>query len=129
MNQVALIGRLGKDPDLRYSGETAVCRFTLAVDDGYGENKKTYWPSIVCFKRTAELVDRYAHKGSKVAVLGKLTTGSYTNNEGRKIYTTEVVANHVEFLDSKNNGVSGLSQQRGVPDGFTALGDDDIPFN
>ena len=97
MNQVILIGNLTKDPELTYSGEMAVARFTIAVNDGYGENQRTSYPNIVCFKKVAENVNKWLTKGSKVAIDGKIQTGSY-EKDGRKIYTTDVVASNVEFL-------------------------------
>lgn len=102
MNQVILIGNLTRDPDLKYTtgqNQTAVCRFALAIEDGYGDKKKVSYPSIVVFGKAAENCDKYLAKGKKCAVVGKIQTGSY-EKDGRKIYTTDVVANSVEFLSS-----------------------------
>lgn len=104
MNKVHLIGNLTRDPEIRYtqSGK-AVARFTLAIDDGYGENKRTDYPAVIVWGKTAEAVGNSLHKGSKVGVNGKITTGSYEKN-GQKVYTTEVTADMydgVEFLDKK----------------------------
>ena len=104
MNKVMLIGNLTRDPEVRYStGEnaSAVARFSIAVNDGYGEKQKTSYPNIVCFGRTAENCEKYLRKGSKVAVCGRIQTGSHTNREGQKVYTTEVVADSVEFLSRR----------------------------
>lgn len=107
MNKVHLIGNLTRDPEVRYtqSGK-AVARFTLAIDDGYGENKRTDFPTIIVWGKTAETIGNSLHKGSKVAVNGKITTSSYEKN-GQKNYTTEVTADMyggVEFLDKKQGG-------------------------
>ena len=109
MNKVHLIGNLTADPVVRFtqSGK-AVARFTLAIDDGYGENKRTDFPTIIVWGKTAETIGNSLHKGSKVAVNGKITTSSYEKN-GQKVYTTEVTADiydGVEFLDSKKQGGS-----------------------
>lgn len=107
MNKVHLIGNITRDPEVRYtqSGK-AVARFSLAVDDGYGENKRTDFPTIIVWGKTAETIGNSLRKGSKVAVNGKITTSSY-EKEGHKIYTTEVTADMydgVEFLDKKQGG-------------------------
>lgn len=145
MNSVSLIGRLTRDPDVRYGNEsqTAVARFTIAVDRMPGRNgeKQTDFPSIVCFGKTAELVEKYMTKGRLVGITGRLQTGSYTNKEGQKVYTTDVVADRVEFLDrgdrQENSGFGGNggnyaqpapSQSNQAPEGFTALADDELPF-
>lgn len=101
MNNVNLIGRLTKDPDVRYIAESqkAVARFSIAVDrigDG------TDFPSIVAFGKTAENCERYIRKGSKVGITGRISTGKYEDNEGYTHYTTDVVADRVEFLDPVN---------------------------
>lgn len=100
MNKVVLIGNLTRDPELTYTGQnqTAICRFTLAINNGYGDKQRTDYPSIVVFGKQAESADRYLHKGSKCAVAGRIQTGSY-EKDGRKIYTTDVVAETVQFLD------------------------------
>ncbi len=132
MNTVALIGRLTKDPDVRYSAATqlAVARFSIAIDRP-GKDKGTDYPNIVCFGKTAELVEKYLTKGRLVGIAGRLQTGSY-EKDGRKVYTTEVVADRVEFL-GKTDGASEGSHSTPpsaadspVPDGFENL--DDIPF-
>jgi single-strand DNA-binding protein len=107
MNKCHLIGNLTRDPEVRYtqSGK-AVARFTLAIDDGYGENKRTDYPVVIVWGKSAEAVGNSLHKGSKVGVNGKITTSSYEKN-GQKVYTTEVTADMyggVEFLDKKQGG-------------------------
>ena len=146
MNSVILIGNLARDPELRYStgaNQTAICRFTVAVNDGYGEKQRTSFIQIVTFGKTAENCEKYLAKGRKVAVNGRIQTGSY-EKDGRTVYTTEVVASNVEFLgggqvgqqggQSSFGGQGGFDAPSGGEDmdvpggGFTSLQDDDIPF-
>ncbi len=102
MNSVHLIGRLTRDPEVRYSqDQMAIARFSVAIDrpprrDG---TKETDFPNVVVFGRQAETCEKYLSKGRMVAIEGRLQTGSYVNRNGDKVYTTEVVANRVEFLD------------------------------
>ena len=110
MNKIFEIGRLTRDPEVRYtqSGK-AVCTFSIAVDDGYGENKKAYFFPVVVWNKAAEACGNSLHKGSKVAVTGKLTSRQYENNEGKKVTVFEIVADAfggVEFLDGKKQGGS-----------------------
>jgi single-strand DNA-binding protein len=118
MNKVIELGRLGKDVELRYtqSGK-AFATFTMAVDDGYGENKKTYWLSIVVWDKLAERCANSLHKGSKVLVEGKLTTRT-AEKDGKKSTFWDIVGFGVEFLDPK-----GQSQGQAAP-----ADDMDIPF-
>ena len=108
MNKIFEIGRLTRDPEVRYtqSGK-AVCTFSIAVDDGYGENKKAYFFPVVVWNKAAEACGNSLRKGSKVAVIGKLTSRQYENNEGKKVTVFEIVADAfggVEFLDKKQGG-------------------------
>lgn len=98
MNRCVLIGRLTKTPEVR-QGETTVARFTVAVD----RMKKDEADFIGCvaFGSTADFLEKYFKKGMRIALEGRIQTGSYTNNEGQKIYTTDVVAERVEFVESK----------------------------
>lgn len=103
MNKVILVGRLTKDVDARNAGETVVARFTLAVDRRFkkdGEQTADF-PNVVAFGKNAEFCSKYFHKGMKVVVEGRLQTGSYTNKDGVTIYTTDVIAEAVEFAESK----------------------------
>lgn len=143
MNNVTLIGRLTRDPEVRYTSgsQLAVARFTIAIDrptrSGDGE-KQTDFPSIVVFGKQAENCERFLTKGRQVGIEGRIQTGSYTNKDGNKVYTTEVVANRVEFLGGRDSGSGsgfGQSQQSaprnddmGIPEGFSAIDDEDIPF-
>jgi single-strand DNA-binding protein len=118
LNKVIIIGRLTKDVELKYtqSGK-AVAQFSIAVDDGYGDNKRTYYPNIVVWGKSAETCGNCIAKGSKVAVSGKLTTRSYDGKDGKKVYVTEVVADMydgVQFLDSKKQG--GQTQEEPAED-------------
>lgn len=139
MNNVVLIGRLTKDPELRYipGSGTATCNFTLAVDKGLSKEKKQemeskYQPTadfirIVAWNKTAENCANYLVKGRLVAVQGKIQTGSY-EKDGVKTYTTDVVASNVEFLEwgDKENGKEDTSYD--VNTYFPVTDNDDIPF-
>ena len=141
MNQVSLIGRLTRDPEVRYGAQsqTAVARFSIAIDRGKdkdGNDRGADFPTIVCFGKTAELVERYLGKGRLVGITGRIQTGSY-EKDGKKVYTTEVLADRVEFLDrgdKTENAGGGFTRQAEpaqssqIPDGFESLTDDDIPF-
>lgn len=122
MNKVFEIGRLTRDPEVRYtqSGK-AVCTFTIAVDDGYGEHKKAYFLPVVVWGKTAEACGNSLHKGSKVAITGKLTTRQYDNSEGKKVTITEIVADPYE-------GVEFLDKKQGDANQSNADGDVEIPF-
>lgn len=143
MNRVTLIGRLGKDPEVRYTPNgKAVGNFTIATDEtwtdkGGAKQKKTEWHRIVVWDKQAELCAEYLSKGRQVAIEGKLQTREWTNKEGVKQYTTEIVASHVEFLGSKEDG-SGSRAKSAPPrdddavppqnDGAATPPDEDIPF-
>ena len=122
MNTVILMGRLTKDPQVATRGETKVARYTLAVDRRTKE-KEADFISCVCFGRSADFAEMYLHKGTKVVVEGRIQTGSYTNKDGQKIYTTDVVVNSHEFAESKQSrseaeSMVGASKQ-GAVDSFT----------
>lgn len=147
MNKVILIGRLTRDPDVRYSqGEqsTAVARFTLAVDRRFkrdGDQQTADFISCVAFGKTGEFIERYCHQGTKLVVEGRIQTGSYTKQDGTKVYTTDVVAENVEFAESKaaaSNNESTFQAARPEPvsaagDGFMnipdGVEDEGLPFN
>jgi len=130
MNSVALIGRLTKEPDVRYTNDMkAVAHFTLAVDRPVpkGIDKQTDFPRIVALGKTAELIEQYVHKGERLGVLGRIQTGSYTK-DGRTVYTTDVVADRITLLSSRSdNAVAEDQISGGVYDGFEAV-DDELPF-
>lgn len=126
MNIVALIGNLTRDVELRYTtDQKPIARFSIAVNDGYGEQKRTSYIPIVVFGKQAENADRYLSKGSKVAVNGRIQTGSY-EKEGRTIYTTDIIASNIEFLSAKQSVNS--ERKPDEPSGFTALSEDEVPF-
>ena len=110
MNKVILMGRLTRDPDVRYSsGENnmAIARYTLAVDrrgrkSNNNEEQTADFINCVAFGRAGEFAEKYLKKGTKIAVMGRIQTGSYTNKEGQKVYTTDVVVDDHEFVESKN---------------------------
>lgn len=106
MNKVILMGRLTKDPEVRYSqGEasTAVARFSLAVDRRFKRDNGPTADFINCvaFGKTGEFIEKYCHQGTKLCVEGRIQTGSYTNKDGNKVYTTDVVVENAEFAESK----------------------------
>ncbi len=147
MNKVILMGRLTRDPEIRYSqGEsaTAVARYTLAVDrrvsrsNQNGEQTADFI-SCVAFGRSAEFAEKYLHKGTKIVATGRIQTGSYTNKDGNKVYTTDVIVEDQEFAESKSassgNG-GGFAADRPSPsdagDGFMNIPEgieEELPFN
>ncbi len=151
MNKVILMGRLTRDPEVRYSaGEngTAVARYTLAVDRRFrreGSDQTADFIGCVAFGRSAEFAEKYFHQGLKVVVTGRIQTGSYTNKDGVRVYTTDVVVEDQEFAESKNasaanSGNSGYTApESGRPapsaasgDGFMNIPDgidEELPFN
>lgn len=140
MNKVILMGRLTKDPDIRYtSSDTplAVARYTLAVDRRFKKDgdQSADFISCVTFGKSAEFVGKYLKKGVKIAITGRIQTGSYENKDGQKVYTTDVVVEEHEFAQSKSkeDGSFDSSVEAGdIDDGFMNtpddFGDDDLPF-
>lgn len=126
MNNVSLIGRLTKDPELRYTPSgVAVARFTLAVNRTFkkeGEQQADFI-NIVTWRKTAENTANFCKKGSQIAVTGRIQTGSYEGQDGKRVYTTEVVAENVQFLEPKsanntpngNSNTNGYQQQQNAP--------------
>ena len=106
MNSVQLIGRLTRDPEVRYTdGGVSIARFSLAVERRFKQENGTDadFINIVSFGKTAEFIEKYFHKGMKVALNGRIQTGSYTDKDGKKVYTTDVIAENVEFCESKQS--------------------------
>ena len=125
MNSVNIIGRVCNDVELRYTpSQMAVVKLNVAVDDGYGEKKKTYFIPVTVFGKQAENCEKFISKGKKIAVTGKIVTGSY-EKDGRKVYTTDVVADRVEFLEFAEREQS--KEQGTIQQGFAAV-TEDIPF-
>ena len=141
MNKVILMGRLTRDPEVRYSqGEqaTAIARYTVAVDRRFrrdGDSQSADFIGCVAFGRQAEFAEKYLRKGTKIALTGRIQTGSYTNRDGQKVYTTDVVVEEQEFAESKNaNGNTGNQNSSSVPssDGFMNIPDgidEELPFH
>ena len=138
MNKVILIGRLTKDVDMRYSASnnTPIARYTLAVNRPFkreGEPEADFLP-CVAFNKTAEFAEKYLAKGIRVAIEGRIQTGSYTNSEAKKVYVTEIVVERQEFLEKKTrnsqpeaNAAANNSENAfmDIPDGI----DEELPFN
>jgi single stranded DNA-binding protein (ssb) len=149
MNKVELIGRLSRDPDIRYSGEgqdqLCIARFKIAVDRKQkrrdDDERSADFISCLAFGKLAEHVDRYYRKGLKIAIVGHIQTGSYKHRDGYTVYTTDVVADELEFVESRNAGNSNNNDvpQTGkgyfIPhtdyepdDGDKPIAGDDLPF-
>lgn len=148
MNKVILMGRLTRDPEVRYSsGENAlaIARYTLAVDRRFHKDNEASADFIACvaFGKGGEFAEKYLRQGTKIVVTGRIQTGSYTNREGQKVYTTEIVVEDQEFAESKtanqnNSQTSAGSRQQPPPpmptdkDGFMQIPDgidEELPFN
>ena len=141
MNTVNLVGRLTRDPDIRYANSgTSVARINVACDRRFRtENGPTadFIPCIA-FGKTAEFIENYFHKGQRIGLVGRIQTGNYINNDGQKVYTTDVVIDHVEFVENK--GAGNATEARPAPeaagapddDGFYNIPDgldEELPFN
>lgn len=132
MNSCNLIGRLTSDPEIRYTqvDNTMVAQFTLAINRAYakqGEEKKTDFITIVAWGKTAEFCSKYFKKGQQVGITGRIETGSYDDKDGKRVYTTKVIAEHVDFADSnknENNNNDPFASNTTQP----AVTDDDLPF-
>ena len=143
MNSVVLIGRLTRDSEVRYTSQSqmAVCSFTIAIDrpSRQGEERKADFPRITVFGKQAENCEKFLKKGRLVGIQGRIQTGSYTNKDGVTVYTTDVIADRVEFLEwgdresRRDNGFDQGYQSQSepkddfTPEGFTAI-EEDIPF-
>ena len=146
MNKVVLVGRLTRDPEVRYSqgnNATAVARYTVAVDRRFkrdGEPTADFIPCVI-FGRSAEFAEKYFHQGMRVSISGRIQTGSYTNKDGVKVYTTEVIVEEQEFAESKaasaEHAANFAPADRPAPsqaagDGFMNIPDgidEELPFN
>jgi len=143
MNKTIIMGRLVRDADIRWSqGEEQLCiaRFTLAVDRRYkksNDDKTADFISCIAFGKIGEFMERFGHKGIKFVLEGRIQTGSYTNRDGQKVYTTDVVVEQIEFAESKNSSSQNSAVQQNqeqkenesgfmmIPDGI----DEELPFN
>ena len=147
MNKVILMGRLTRDPEVRYTqGEQpmAIARYSLAVDRRFARNNQegqqtADFISCVAFGKNGEFAEKYLHKGTKIVVEGRIQTGSYTNNDGVKVYTTDIVVESQEFAESKNaqsgnggseGGYANSQQPQADADGFMNIPDgiEELPF-
>ena len=153
MNKVILMGRLTRDPEVRYTqGENpmAIARYSLAVNRMTKQQEgqpSADFPNILAFGKMAEFAEKYLRQGTKIAITGRIQTGSYTNREGQKVYTTDVVVEEQEFAESKNAGgnnggysapqhnnpaPSANTSDLGSADGFMNIPDgidEELPFN
>ena len=141
MNKVILMGRLTRDPDIRYTQpnsaqeQTCTARYSLAVNRRFNRDgeQKADFISCVAFGRQAEFAEKYLRKGTKIVLTGRIQTGSYTNRDGQKVYTTDVVVEEQEFAESKTAGQ--IAQQNPAPvseDGFMEIPDgleEELPFS
>jgi len=151
MNKVILMGRLTRDPDVRYSAgdnSTAVARYTLAVDRRFsrrednGNGQNADFIGCVAFGKSAEFAEKYLHQGTKIVITGRIQTGSYVNRDGQKVYTTDVVVEDQEFAESKATDSGSRSENSkqqnsrnaapvdesgfmNIPEGL----DEELPFN
>ena len=139
MNKVILMGRLTRDPEVRYTqgdNAMAIARYSLAVDRRFKRDggPDADFINCVAFGKSGEFAEKYLKKGTKIAVVGRIQTGSYTNKDGQKVYTTDVVVEEAEFVESKNSGSSDNNQSApankntdfmSIPDGI----DEELPFN
>ena len=131
MNKVILMGRLTRDAEVRYSqgdNSLAIARFSLAVDRRYkkdSEEQTADFISCVAFGKTAEFFERFGKKGTKFVIEGRIQTGSYTNKDGQKVYTTDVVVESAEFAESKSATSGNADGFMNIPDGL----DEELPFN
>lgn len=142
MNKAELIGRLTRDPDIRYSQSAqpvAIARYTLAVDRRQRKSEggqSTDFISCIAFGKNAEFANRYLRKGMKIAIVGRIQTGSYTDKDGRKVYTTDVLVEEHDFCESKGAAAGAARSSAGSTggadsDGFMDIPDDieeDLPF-
>lgn len=152
MNVVVLVGRLARDPEIRYTNsQMAVCTATIAVDkgrDSNGNDRGADFIRLTIFGKQGETFQKFLTKGRQVAVQGRINTGSYVNQKGDTVYTTDVVVDRFDFIGSRNDGQQGggftrpqgimdnmgsapapsMSGLSDIPEGFEAIDDDDIPF-
>jgi len=136
MNHVHIMGRLTRDPEVRYGNENnSVAKFTLAVDRRYkkqGEEQQADFISCVAFNKQAEFIEKYIKKGVKIIVTGRIQTGSYVNKDGQRVYTTDVICEEIEFAESKsNNAGAQQAEPSSAGDGFMNIPDgidEELPF-
>lgn len=128
MNKVIIAGRLGQDPEIKGYGADgkSLAKFTVATNDGWGENEKTNWHRVTVFGKAAENCDRFLSKGAFVMIEGRVEYGTYEDADGNTRYTTDIIADRVEFgPKTDGGGGGGATTGAAKPDQFK---DDDIPF-
>ena len=136
MNKVQLIGRLTKDPDLRYTkNNIAVANYSIAVNDGYGEKQQTQFINISTWGKNGEFVSKYFKKGQSIGIVGRLRSNNYEDSNGNKRYTVEVITEDIEFVGSKNEKQNGqdeeIEKEQSISSEYQSnliLTDDDLPF-
>ncbi|MDY6127748.1 single-stranded DNA-binding protein [Anaerococcus sp.] len=146
INNLTLVGRLLRDPELRYTKSSkACCSFVLAVDREMSKEKREEakannyptadFPRVVVWNKMGEVCSKYLQKGSLVAIVGKIQTGSYKDKDGKMVYTTDVIADRVRFLDTKSGGDNKDKAYNNITniddyfdDDFVEIEDDNIPF-
>ena len=135
MNKFLAIGRLTDEPNIKYNNELCIARYTLAVDRNFKSNNDngTDYIHCVCFGRQAEFAKKYLSKGKKIAIEGRIQTGSYENKKGEKVYTTDIIVNSQEFVESKSQEkVTRQAPPQPQPKGneeFMDVDDSQLPFN
>lgn len=132
-NKVFLMGRLTKDPEIRGEEDKKVSRYSLAVDRKYKRDgeESTDFLNCVCFGKSAEFAEKYLKKGTKIVVIGRIQTGSYTNKDGQKIYTTDIIVEEQEFAESKNASSESAQATKSSDNDFMDIPKslvDDMPF-
>lgn len=128
LNKCILIGRMTKDIEIRHTNSgKAVGTFTIAIDNGYGENKTTDFINCVAWEKKAEFIEKHFGKGRMIVLVGRIATRTYEGEDGRKNYVTEVIVNEVSFAGEKKEDTQ---MDKSVPEGFTPIDDiiDDCPF-
>src|SRR5690625_232295 len=142
MNITVLVGRLTRDPELRYTQNgTAVANFNLAVDRPFSKEKETDFINCVAWRKQAENLAQYMKKGSQIGISGRIQTRNYEDKDGQRVYVTEVVADNIQFLDSRNSSEKPNSYQSSSPSQFSQtdftkvesdlgqpIDDSDLPF-
>lgn len=129
MNKVILVGRLTKDPEIRATENTTIAMYSLAVDRKFKRDGEPTADFITCkaFGRCGEFAEKYLHKGTKIAIVGRIQTGSYTNKDGNKVYTTDVIVDEHEFVESKANNQEETKPTDNTD--FSDMPEADLPFN
>jgi len=139
MNKIILMGRLTRDPEVSYSNtdnSTALARFNLAVDRRFkraGDSTETDFFNCIAFGKQAEFVEKYLKKGTKILVTGRIQNNNYTNKEGQKVYSMQIIVEEMEFAESKSASSGKDGPQRPDSDGFMnipdGVEDEELPFN